>query len=102
MLALLRTMGALGLVLGLLVGALWLVKRHGLRLPQGWLRGLGETGAAPRLELVERLALDPRRSVLMIRRDYREITLLVAPEGVVMLDAAPTSGLAAHRAAGHE
>lgn len=91
-LAVLRTLGALGVVLGLLVGALWVVRRYDLRMPQKWLANLGDRDTPRRLELVERLAIDPRRSVVMIRRDYKEISLLIAPEGVIMLDSAPCSG----------
>lgn len=92
--AVLRTLGALAVVLGLLVGALWLVRRYDLRLPQKWLANLGDRDAPRRLELVERLSLDPRRQVVLIRRDYKEISLLIAPEGVIMLDSAPCTGAA--------
>jgi flagellar protein FliO/FliZ len=85
-LSLLRTIGALGVVLGLLVGGLWLVRRYEIRLPQKWLAGFVGNGPARRLELVERLALDPRRSIALIRKDGREHTLLIAPEGLLVLD----------------
>ncbi|MFC0686501.1 flagellar biosynthetic protein FliO [Novosphingobium clariflavum] len=92
-LAVLRTLGALAVVLGLLVGALWVVRRYDLRMPQKWLARLGDRlgdrTAVRRLELVERLAIDPRRSVVMIRSDNKDISLLIAPEGVVLLDSAP-------------
>ncbi|MGH6744578.1 flagellar protein FliO/FliZ [Novosphingobium sp. PhB57] len=96
-LSLLRTIGALGVVLGMLVGALWVVRRYDLKLPQKWLNGqlfagMGQARPDRRLELIERLAIDPRRSVVLIRRDYREISLLISPEGVVMLDSAPCIG----------
>ena len=96
-LSLLRTIGALGVVLGMLVGALWVVRRYDLKLPQKWLNGqlfagMGQARPERRLELIERLAIDPRRSVVLIRRDYREISLLISPEGVVMLDSAPCIG----------
>lgn len=92
LLALLRMLGALGVVLGLLVGALWVVRRYDLRLPQKWLAGMGDKDTPRRLELVERLSLDPRRQIVLIRRDYKEISLLIAPEGVIMLDSAPCNG----------
>ena len=83
-LPLLRMFGALALVLGGLAGALWAVRRYDLRLP-------GRIGAAPRrdrrLELVERLTIDPRRSVLLVRRDGREHLLLIAPEGHLVIEA---------------
>ena len=90
----LRTIGALGMVLGMLTGGLWLVRRYQLRVPQKWLSGfaglsfagLSGQGAPRRLELVERLSLDPRRSVALIRKDGHEYMLLIAPEGLLRLE----------------
>lgn len=80
MLSVLRTIGSLGIVLGLLAGALWLVRRYDIKLP-------GRSfGASRRLELVERLAIDPRRSVALLRRDGREHLILLAPEGHVVVE----------------
>lgn len=81
-LALLRMFGALGLVLGLLGGALWAVRRFDIRLP-GRLGG----AATPekRLEVVERLTVDQKRSLLLVRRDNVEHLVLMAPEGNVVL-----------------
>lgn len=73
---LLRSMGGLLVVLGLLSAALWLVKRYDLRLP-----GRVGDGRAARLAVVERLALDARRSLVLIRRDGTEHLLLLAPDG---------------------
>ena len=84
LLPLLRMVGALVLVLGGLAGALWAMRRFDLRLP-------GRIGLAPRpdrrLALVERLAVDPRRSLVLVRRDGREHLLLIAPEGHVVVEA---------------
>ncbi|VXC32701.1 Flagellar biosynthetic protein FliO [Sphingomonas sp. 8AM] len=78
----LRAIGALSLVLGLLGGALWIVRRYDIHLPtQLFAARSGER----RLVLVERLALDGRRAVMLIRCDDREHAVLVAPEGVVTL-----------------
>jgi len=92
LLPLLRMIGALAIVLGGLAGALWAVRRFDLRLP-------GRIGAAPRrerrLELVERLTIDPRRSVLLVRRDGREHLLLIAPEGHVVIEAVEQPPVAA-------
>lgn len=85
-LGILRTLGALAFVLGLLVGALWLVRRYDLRLPGAVLTRFGAGAAERRLEVIERLAIDPRRSVMILRRDNREFTLVVAPEGLLLLD----------------
>jgi flagellar protein FliO/FliZ len=84
LLPLLRMVGALAIVLGGLAGALWAVRRFDLRLP-------GRIGLAARperrLALVERLAVDPRRSLVLVRRDGREHLLLIAPEGHVVVEA---------------
>jgi len=79
--SLLRTLGGLAIVLGMLAGALWIVRRYNIRLPGG-------TAGAPsrRLEVVERTALDGRRSVALLRRDGREHLILLAPEGNLMLE----------------
>ncbi len=72
----LRTFGALGLLLGLLAGALWAVKRYDIRLP-----GRVGGGGRRRVELVERLSIDAKRSVALIRRDGREHLIMMGPDG---------------------
>lgn len=86
-LALLRMFGALAIVLGLLAGALWAVRRFDIRLP-----GSLGAGSAPdkRLEVVERLTVDQKRSLLLVRRDNVEHLVLMAPEGNVVLHEART------------
>lgn len=79
--SLLRTLGALATVLGMLAGALWLVRRYNIRLPGG-----SSGGPSRRLEIVERAALDGRRSVALLRRDGREHLILLAPEGNLMIE----------------
>lgn len=76
-----RTLGALGLTLGLLFAALWLVRRFNLRLP-------GQVGGAgiKRVELVERTALDSKRSIALLRRDGREHLILLSPEGNLVIE----------------
>lgn len=81
--ALLRTFGALAIVLGLLFSALWLVRRFNLRLP-----GHTAGGALRRVELVERTVLDAKRSVALLRRDGREHLILLAPEGNLVIESA--------------
>lgn len=89
-LSILRTLGALAFVLGLLVGGLWLVRRYDLRLPGEFLprlgAGLGRPLREKRLELVERIALDARRSLVLVRRDGVEFSLVLAPEGLLVLE----------------
>lgn len=88
MMSFLRMMGSLAVVLGILVGTLWLVRRYQIRLPQSLLAGFPARGSVRRMELVERLAIDPRRSVALIRLDDREHMVLITPEGVLALDTA--------------
>jgi len=76
-----RTLGALGMVLGMLAGALWAVRRYDIKLP-GRVSGSGRK----RVELVERLAVDAKRSVALIRRDGCEHLILMGPEGHVTLE----------------
>lgn len=80
-LALLRTVGALALVLGALAALPWAVRRFDLKLP-------GRPATRGRLALVERLALDPKRALLLVRRDGHEHLLLVGPEGAVTIETA--------------
>ncbi len=72
----LRTMGALGMVLGMLVCALWIVRRYDLKLP-----GRVSATGRKRVELVERLPVDGKRSIALIRRDGCEHLILMGPEG---------------------
>ncbi|CAN5519977.1 hypothetical protein BH10PSE14_BH10PSE14_24230 [soil metagenome] len=81
LLSLLRTLGGLGTVLGILAGALWLVRRYDLRLP-----GRSITTRDKRLELIETLPIDNRRMVALLRRDGREHLILVAPEGHLIIE----------------
>ena len=79
-LAIVRSLGALLTILGLLAGALWAVRRFNLVLPG--------TGAGPerRLAVVERLSIDPRRSLALLRRDGVEHLVLLAPEGHLVIE----------------
>lgn len=81
LLSLLRTLGGLGIVLGLLAGALWLVRRYDIKLP-------GRVGGATdrRLALVERLSVDAKRSLVLVRRDGREHLLFLDPNGTVVVE----------------
>lgn len=80
-LSVMRTLGALTVVLGLLAGALWVVRHYDLRLP-------GSVGghSGRRLELVERLGIDQRRSAVLLRLDGHEHLILLSPEGHLMVE----------------
>jgi flagellar biogenesis protein FliO len=81
LLAIMRTLGGLATVLGLLAAALWVVKRYNIRLP-----GRSFSARSSRLELVESLSIDARRSVALLRRDGREHLILMAPEGNLIIE----------------
>jgi flagellar biogenesis protein FliO len=85
-LSMIRTFGALGLVLGMLAGALWVVRRYDIKLP-GRVSGSGRK----RVELVERLSVDAKRSIALIRRDGCEHLILIGPEGHVTLETGITA-----------
>ena len=91
LLPLLRMLGALAFVLGLLGVALWAVRRFGLRFPGATLLGPPQDR---RLKLVERLSVDPRRTLVLLQRDGVEHLLLLAPEGNIVVErhAAPLTG----------
>ena len=80
-LSLLRTLGGLGVVLGMLAGALWVVRRYDIKLP-----GRVSHTSRKRIEMVERLTLDAKRSVALIRRDDAEHLILIAPDGHVVIE----------------
>lgn len=86
-LALLRMLGALLLVLAMLVGGMWVARRYNLRLPMR----LGGDSPARRIEIVERLAIDTRRSVLLIRCDEAEHLLLIGPDHAVPIESRAAS-----------
>jgi flagellar protein FliO/FliZ len=82
--SLMRTMGSLAMVLGLLGAALWIVRRYDIQLP-------GRAALTPgrstrRVELVERIQLDQKRSVVLIRRDDREHLFVLHPDRATVLE----------------
>lgn len=72
---------ALVLVLGLILGLAWLVRRFGLAgalaLPAGKER---------RLQLVEVLSLDARRRLVLVRRDQTEHLLLLGVNEAIVVE----------------
>lgn len=82
-LSLLRTLGSLAVVLGMLAGALWAVKKYDIKLP-GRITGGG--ARRRRIELVEKLSIDAKRSVALIRRDGCEHLILLGPEGSATIE----------------
>jgi len=81
LLSFLRTIAALGTVLGLLGGALWAVRRYNIVLPGQ----VGDRGLK-RLALVERIGIDAKRSIVLVRRDDREHLIMIAPDGHAVIE----------------
>ncbi|PSJ37086.1 flagellar biosynthetic protein FliO [Allosphingosinicella deserti] len=81
LLSFLRTIAALGTVLGLLGGALWAVRRYNIVLPGQ----IGDRGMK-RLALVERIGIDAKRSIVLVRRDDREHLVMIGPGGEIVLE----------------
>ena len=97
-LSFLRTIAALATVLGLLWGALWAVRRYNIVLP-------GQTGvrSEKRLALIERVSIDAKRALILVRRDNLEHLILLGPDGQTVVEtgivAPPASAQEAPRAA---
>jgi flagellar biosynthetic protein FliO len=83
-------------VLGVLVLALWWLRKRGLA--QIKLPGRA-TGGGRRLELLERLPLTPQHSLHLVRCEERTLLIAVSPSGCQLLEqkpiAAPHEGGAA-------
>ncbi len=84
-------------VLGVLCGGLWLLKRKGWA--QTALRRTGEDGR-PRLEIVDRLPLTPQHSLHLVRWADRTLLIGLSPTGCNLLESTP-SGVAATSARNH-
>ena len=78
----LRFLFALVFVVGLIGGTAWLARRFGFA--PGAATGGGKTNR--RLEIVESLALDPKRRILIIRRDDREHLILLGDGSETVLE----------------
>ncbi len=81
----LRFILALLIVLGLIGGFAWLARRSGMGGIQ-----TGKRGRSDRLEVVEAVSIDPRRRLVIVRRDDREHLLLLGPESETVVEAGIT------------
>lgn len=77
----LRAVASLAAVLGVLLLGAWLVRRCG-----GAGTGRRTMLSPRRVEIVERVGIDPRRTLILIRRDGREHLLLIAPDGGLLVE----------------
>lgn len=87
----LRFLGALVFVLALIALVAWAVRRYGLG---GGLAGVAR-GRTKRLAVVESLPLDPRRRLVLVRRDGVEHLLVLGASGETVVE----RGIAAERPA---
>ena len=74
---------AVVVVLGVLCGGLWLLKR------KGWARTALRRGAEdglPRLEIVDRLPLTPQHSLHLVRLADRTLLIGLSPNGCNLLE----------------
>jgi flagellar biosynthetic protein FliO len=74
-------------VLGLLCGSLWLLKR------KGWVRTSLRRPARPgqpRLEVLDRLALTPQHSLHLVRLADRTLLVGLSPQGCNLLESGPS------------
>lgn len=90
-----RTLGALALVLGMLLGAAYALRRWGHKIP-----GL-TIGAAPaesRIRVVSTQMVDARHKLVLVRRDDVEHLLIIGPQGTTLVESGisniPPSGKA--------
>ncbi len=83
---------AVMVVLGLLGGSLWLLKR------KGWVRTSLRRPARPgqlRLEVIDRLALTPQHSLHLVRLADRTLLVGLSPQGCNLLESGPSMTLPA-------
>lgn len=81
---LLRAAAALAVVLVLVMGASWLLRRAGILTTAGG-------GAQGRLGVVAAKALDGRSRLVLVRRDGVEHLLAVTPTGVTLIETLPAT-----------
>ena len=78
---LLQSVLALGFVLALILVVAWLVRRFAL--DRNWHR---KGGDKQRLQLVERLTIDPKRQLVLVRRDDKEHLLMLGQNEALVVE----------------
>src|SRR5450631_2581017 len=85
------------MVLGILCGALWVLKRKGMVhtafRPSRFLRSSTRAGEQ-RLEVIDRLSLTPQHSVHLIRVADRMLLVGLSPGGCNLLESSPLKNMA--------
>jgi flagellar protein FliO/FliZ len=79
----LRFAGALAIVLGLLAGFAWLLRRYGHKISAF---GLPSPHHKGRLGVVEQINIDPRRRLVLIKRDDVEHLLLLSTDTAQVIE----------------
>lgn len=87
LLPILRFIGALAFVLGLLALLAYGLRRWGHLVPGLTAGGIPASRKMARLAVVETLVLDARRRLVLVRRDGVEHLLLVGPESQSVIEA---------------
>ena len=83
---------AVMVVLGLLCGSLWILKRKGFARTS--FRRPAKPGQ-PRLEVIDRLALTPQHSLHLVRLADRTLLVGLSPQGCNLLERGPSVTLPA-------
>ena len=77
---------AVFLVLGLLMGALWLLKRKGQAVFNISSLRVGKSGLGKRMRVVERVVLTTQHSLHLVSIDNRLILFATSPSGCLAVD----------------
>ena len=83
---------AVTVVLGLLCGSLWLLRRKGFART-GFRRSTRP--GQPRLEVIDRLALTPQHSLHLVRLADRTLLVGLSPQGCNLLESGPAVSMPA-------
>lgn len=78
----LRFVGALLVVIALMLGFAYVMRRWGSRLPDL----MGNSGPDKRLAVLETRAIDARTKLVLVRRDSREHLLVISQTGATLVD----------------
>ncbi len=79
LLSILRAIGALAFVLGLLLGGTWLLRKYGSRI------GLKAGAVSTDLKVTEWRSLDMRRKLAVVRWGEKEHLICLAPTGDMLI-----------------
>jgi len=84
-------LAAVGIVLGLLAGALWWLRRRGMVQVRGLERFALRRAPARRMERMERLALSPQHTLHLVRLDQTTLVVAASPSGCSLIQTIPAA-----------